>query len=131
MIAEHRRHLEVRDLAETVLRRAEFLDANERALLEQVLGKGVRPRDIAAVAGCPTRKVQRQVRAITRRLTDPAVVHVLRHRAQWDRLTAEVATAVWVRGWTYRDTAEHLGISLHRVRQKVEAVRGILAMSDA
>lgn len=126
MIAEQRRQRNVRDMAEMVLRRAELLDTADRALLEQVLGRGVAPRDVAAVKGVSTRTVQRRVRALTRRLTDPQVLHVMRHRGQWEKLTAEVATAVWIRRWTLRRTAKELGVSLHRVRQRVEAVKGVL-----
>ncbi|MEX2672541.1 MAG: hypothetical protein WD294_10565 [Phycisphaeraceae bacterium] len=130
MIVEQRRHVEVRDLAEEVLQRAELLDAADRALIEQVLGKGVLPREVAVVTGVSTRCIQRRFRSLIQRLSDPKVLHIMRHRKQWDKLTADVATGVWIKGWSLRHTASQLGVSLHRIRQRVQTVRGILTAVD-
>lgn len=126
MIAEHRNARGVRDLCEDVLRRAEFLDAADRALLDQVLGHAVKPREVAVVAGRSTRTIQRRVALLCRRLTDPKVMYVLRHHHKWAKPMAQVGLAVWVRRWTLRRTAGHLGLSLHHVRRHVEAVRSLI-----
>jgi DNA-directed RNA polymerase specialized sigma24 family protein len=124
MVTDRRNKLDVREMSERILNRAEFLDPEDRALLEQVLERGVPPREIAVLSGRSTRSVQRRVRNLMRRLADPGVVCVLREHRRWERPTGAVALAVWVRGWTLRHTAERLGLSLHRVRQQVATVRG-------
>lgn len=114
-----------------VLRRAELLDPEDRLVLEQVLGNGVAAKDVAMLSGRSPRSVQRQVRALMERLTDERVVAVLRQHHQWDPTRAAVAMAVWVRGWTLRRTAGELGLSLHRVREHVAAIRGMLEESGS
>ncbi len=111
---------------EQVLMRAEYLDQPDRALLDQVLARGVQPRQIAAVTGCTTRSVQRKVRRLIMHLTDPTVLHILRHHHQWDTATGRVALCVFVRRFTLRRTVEQLDLSLHEVRQCVQKVRGHL-----
>jgi DNA-directed RNA polymerase specialized sigma24 family protein len=120
-----------RDWADTVLMRACWLDAAERALVEQVVGKGVRPHEIAAVSGRSLRTVQRQLNRVIERLMDKEVEHILRAHGDWDAMASSVALAVWVQGCTLRDTARRLGISLHQVRQQVQVVRGLLAADQA
>ena len=46
------RESERREVSDYVLMRAEWLLASDRALIEQVFGKGVRPADVAAIQGC-------------------------------------------------------------------------------
>jgi len=127
MVDEGRKASDVRDLYETVLVRAKFLDPRDRALLDQVLGRGVRPYEVAKVAELSTRAVQRRVRLLIRRLLDPGVEYVIRHYHQWPRDVADVAIAVWVKRWSMRRTADHFDLSLHRVRQHVEATRGLIS----
>lgn len=126
MVDERRKSMEVRDLYDAVLNRAHFLDPPDQALLEQVLGRGVRPIEVAKVAGFSTRTVQRRVRQLTRRLLDARVEYVLRHYHQWPSPLPQIALAVWARQWTLRQTADRMNLSLHQVRQHVAAVRGLI-----
>lgn len=119
---------ERREISDCVLLRAEWLGEADRALIEQVYGKGVRPADVAAVVGCSTRMVQRRVANLVKRLMDPMIVFVLRNHGDWDKLTAGSALAVLVRGLTLRDAASELGVSLHYVRTRVQVVRGLFEM---
>lgn len=121
----------LREASEVLLGRAVFLPASDRALLEQVYDRGVKPRQIAAVTGESTRAVQRRVRILVRRLCDPQVVAVLRHHRQWDRTTARVAIAYWVHRRTLHETAHDLKLTLHQVRQQLQLVRGLLIAADA
>jgi DNA-directed RNA polymerase specialized sigma24 family protein len=126
MIADRRRMLDHRDFHEQLLNRARFLDPADRVLVEQVLAKGVLPREVAVVAGRSTRSVQRRLRQVLRRLNDPQVLTVLRMHERWDPILAQVALAVWVRRWTLRQTAARLNLSLHQVRQHTLAIRTLL-----
>lgn len=120
-----------RELADRVLIRSAWVDEPERELLEQVLGRGVRPESIAAVSGVSTRTIQRRVANLIHRLTDPEVETVLRRHGRWEPRTSSVALAIWVRNRTLRDTSKELGLSLHEVRQQVQLVRGLLTAAGA
>ncbi len=111
---------------ERVLMRASWLAPADRALVEQVLQRGVRPHQIAAIAGVTTRTIQRRLARLIDRLTDPDCEFILRHHRQWDKPAGDVAIAIWIRGLTFRQTAEQLGMTLHNVRQQVQMIRGYL-----
>lgn len=111
---------------ERVLMRASWLAPADRALVEQVLQRGVRPHQIAAIAGVTTRTIQRRLARLIQRLTDPDCEFILRHHRQWDKSAAEVAIAIWIRGLTFRQAADQLGMTLHGVRQQVQMIRGYL-----
>ncbi len=128
MIADRRKMLDYRDFHDQVLNRARFLDPVDRTLVEQVLAKGVLPRELAVVAGVSTRSIQRRVRELLGRLNDPQVLAVLRQHGSWEPEVAEVALAVWVRRWTLRDTARRMNLSLHQVRQHVLAIRTLIGV---
>jgi DNA-directed RNA polymerase specialized sigma24 family protein len=49
-------------------------------------------------------------------------------RDQWSAECQAVAERIWLRGFTGREAARDLGLSLHRVRQHVAAVRAVLGM---
>jgi DNA-directed RNA polymerase specialized sigma24 family protein len=129
MIADRRKMIDYRDFHDQVLNRARFLDPVDRTLVEQVLAKGVLPRELAVVAGVSTRSIQRRVRELLSRLNDPQVLAVLRQHGQWEPEVAEVALAVWVRRWTLRDTARRMNLSLHQVRQHVLAIRTLIGVA--
>ena len=120
-----------RQWADRVLQRSAFLNPLDRCLVRQVLGEGVRPADLAPVAGVSARTIQRRVRNLADRLTDPDVVFILRHHRRWPRQTASVALALWIRGLTQRQAAERLGLSLHQVRQQAQAIRALLVTQHA
>jgi len=115
-----------RQWADRVLQRSAFLSPPDRTLLRQVLGEGARPADLAHVTGVSARTIQRRVRNLAKRLTNPEVVHILRHHRRWPRTTAAVALALYVRGLTQRQAAEQLGLSLHQLRQHAQAIRALL-----
>ena len=115
-----------RQLADLVLARAAWVDAEDRMLLEQVLGRGVRPRELATLMRCSTRTVQRRVRQLVRRLTDRTAVRVLREHRDWRAETAAVALAFYLRRHTLRQIAGETGLTLHQVRMHLQRARGML-----
>lgn len=112
--------------ADRLLHRSAFLDAADRALLEQVIGRGASPTELARAANLSPRSVQRRVQRLAQRLSDPEVESVLRQADHWPAQTAAVGLALWVKGWTQRQTAQRLNLSLHRVRCQAMVVRGLL-----
>ena len=121
------RHADRQTLAEVVLQRAEWLDSSDRALIEQVFGRGGRPREMAAILQVSPRTVQRRIRELVRRLTDPQVLVVLRRQGRWDRTIGSVALAHWVRRRTYRQIGAEKGLTLYEVRQQIQFARGLIA----
>lgn len=115
-----------REMCETLLNRASFLDKHDQALLVQVLERGSTATEIAELMGKPARNIQKKIKCLMERLADPEVVKVMRHYHEWDELTGRVALCVWVKKWTLRDTAKHLETTLHDVRQRQTAVRTLL-----
>ncbi|MHC4996273.1 MAG: hypothetical protein ACYTGQ_14610 [Planctomycetota bacterium] len=117
-------------MIEIILSRAEHLDDPDRALLTQIYSRGVQPDEIASITGVSLRQVHRRIKTLTDRLQAPEVVFVLRHCRFWSRPLATVAVMVWVRKRTMRDTAEAMGVSLHRVRKYAQAVQVLLRAEE-
>jgi len=115
-----------RALAERVLSRADWVDEPDRRLLEQVIGRGAPPREIAPLMNCSTRTVQRRVRRLVQRLTDPTVLTVMRRSRRWPRATREVARRFYVRRHTLRKIAGDTGMTLHEVRTELNRARGAM-----
>jgi len=126
MIAQCNKPFHVREIAEIVLGRADFLAKPDRVLLDQVLDKGVRPDEIAAAAGRSVRTIQRRVRDLALRPQHPAVVYVLRNHRKWPTTRRAIALAHWVRHERLRDIADRLDLSLYEVRQHVQSLRGLI-----
>lgn len=120
------KHLGDRERVETVLNRADYLEPCDRALLNQVLGKDVKPSEVAVVIGVTTRSIQRRVQRLMERLTDDEVVFVLRNSPNWSESLAAAATMVWVHDKSMRETSVAMGASLHSVRNYVAAVRVLM-----
>lgn len=119
------------ELADVVLRRSEWLEPGDRALLEQVFGRGGRARELAAMLQVSPRTVQRRIRQLVRRLTDPRVLVVMRRHGRWEQVIGSVAVAHFIRGLTFRQIAEERGLTLHDVRQQIQFVRGLIAAEMA
>lgn len=118
-----------RDLIEHLLALAEHLDERDRLLLEQIYKHGLSAAQVASLTGQPTRRLQRHVRRLLKRLDDPLFRFTV---ARLDLLppdTRPVARAVFLHGLSLRETAHRTGLSLHRVRRHAETVRTIARMS--
>jgi DNA-directed RNA polymerase specialized sigma24 family protein len=95
--------------------------------VEQVVGKGTKPVELAGLTGASVRAVQRRVRRAVDRLLSPETVYVLRHRDEWSARRAAVATAVWVHGLSRAEAAARLGMTPAEVRSESLAVLGLVA----
>ncbi len=118
--------VKARQWAETVLTRAVWLDEPDRNLLEQVIGRGVEPHNIARVAGVTCRAVQRRLNVLSKRLTDPQAVLVMRYHDDWPVPLGHIALDVWVRRRPYRNIARELNMTYYQVRQYVQQIRGMI-----
>jgi DNA-directed RNA polymerase specialized sigma24 family protein len=111
--------------------RAAWLDPPDRALIDQVYSQHVSTRVIATALGVSTRSVQRRVRRLARRLTDPTVVRLIRRQADWPRPIAQVAIDFYVRGRSLRRIAARRGLTLHQTRRRLEQARALLHATPA
>ena len=129
MIAKSRSVLCDRKLCELVLNRADFLPVADQALLENVLGRGVLPRDLARLEGggnARVRAIQERVRCLVRRLLHPDVACVIRQHDNWPLDLRRTALALWVRGESVGAHARSRGLTIYRVRQHVLAIRALI-----
>jgi DNA-directed RNA polymerase specialized sigma24 family protein len=118
-----------RAVVDEILRLAIHLDREDRDLLMAVYNDGTPARRLMRLMGvrCTT-TVARRVRRALQRVADPRFRKVLASRDQWSAECQAVAERIWLRGFTGREAARDLGLSLHRVRQHVAAVRAVLGM---
>ena len=130
MTTDRRSRRVMRELTETILLRCTALEETDRILVEQVVGRGVKPREVAAMSGASVRSVQRRLRGLVQRLLDSEVVYVLRHRQHWTRSRANVATVIWVQGHSMQKACEKLSMPLQEVRDHAQAVRGLIAEGE-
>jgi DNA-directed RNA polymerase specialized sigma24 family protein len=115
-----------RELADRILGRANWLARADQLLIEQTIGRGVATKDTARLMHCSTRTIQRRVRQISQRLTDPMVLRIMREGRRWPAPTGEVARRYFVQRQTLRQIAAGTGLTLHHVRKHLDRARGIL-----
>lgn len=118
-----RRRRQGRDLAETLVNRAEYLLPEDRALLNAIYRDGVSVREIADLTGSHPRTVRLRIRKLAQRALDPRFTFVLTHRDQWPQTRRLVATENILHGHPLRETARQLNLSLHAVRRHADAIR--------
>ena len=120
-----------RDHVDLIVMRAAFLDPDERLLIEQIFARDMLPRDVGKLTGVSARTVQRHVRAIVDRLTSADTQCILRRRRRWAPITAQIATAVYLRGHPLRRVAADCDLTLHEVRRHIERIRGLIHQPES
>ncbi len=120
-----------REWAETVLHRSVWLDELDRRLLQQVLGRGRHAAEIAAQYGVSPRALQSRVIQLADRLTDPLVIAILHHHADWPPPLDEIALEVFVRRNARKQVARRLGLTYHQIRQAEQRIHGLLEAQQA
>jgi DNA-binding Lrp family transcriptional regulator len=121
-----RRFQHRRELAELVVQRAEFLSAEERALLVAVYGDGRTVKEVAALLGVEARRLRRRVARLTRRVVSDRFIFVVRHRESWPAARRRLATACIVQGKSLRIAAAEVRTSLYNARKQMDAVGALL-----
>jgi hypothetical protein len=116
----------VRDHADEVVRRAEFLLPADRALLLAVYADGRSVREVATLMREDPRRLRRRVRNLARRVLSNDFIFVLRHRDGWPSVRRRVATACVVHGRTLKQGAADSGTSFYNARKQLDAVRALL-----
>lgn len=120
-----------RAMVTRVLDGAEYLPDDERQLLLAVYARGMRVSEVAAMLGEPERPLRRRVRALVRRVLDPAFPVVVARSGQWPRPVRRVAEMVVVEGLSVREVSQRTGESYHTVRQRLTSVRALVDSAPA
>ena len=111
-----------RDLADTLVSRAQHLLPEDRALISAVYQDNLTAIQVAELTSVPARTVRRRIKALVERLLSPRFEFVARSRQRWSPTRRRVAEACALRGMTLRAAAEDLNVSLHTVRRHMDAV---------
>jgi len=112
---------------EELMRLAIHLNTPDRDLLAAVYNDGIPLRRIGRILGIRSQAtLARRVRRALDRLTNPLFRQVLGARNHWPAERRAVAELVLLRGVTNRQAADELGLSLHRVRQHLAAIKAVL-----
>ncbi len=114
-----------RALVTRVLDAADHLPADERQLLLAIYGRGMAVSEAAAMLGTPERQLRRRVRALVRRVCDPAFDAAIRLSPELPRQLRQVARLTTIEGLPMRQVALRLGISYHSVRKQCDAFRAL------
>ncbi|MEO1008657.1 MAG: sigma factor-like helix-turn-helix DNA-binding protein [Planctomycetota bacterium] len=116
-----------RALVAQIVDASEHLPEQERQLLLAVYGRGMRVSEVAVMLGVPERRLRRRVRALLKRVTDPAFAAVVRHGSSWPRQLHAVARLAVIEGLPMRVIASRLGLSYHQVRQHCATMHTLVA----
>jgi DNA-directed RNA polymerase specialized sigma24 family protein len=120
-----RRLRDRQDIVRMALDRAKALPRDERVLVQTVLGAGVPASNMACVANCRPRTMQRRFNRVLRRLRSESFTFVMRNADRWPPLRRNVAQAVLLRGMTQREAASHLGLTVHAVRKELDRIAAL------
>lgn len=116
-----------RDRVERILDAARALPPADRALLEEILGRGTTATQLARAARLPRWRVVRRLRRIMRRTRHPLFEAASFH---FDSLPARIRPTVRLalfHGLSLRSVARRRKLSLHQVRKQLDQARSLIA----
>lgn len=123
-----------RDVAAFMVKRADALAPDERALILTVYGEGrsvleATRRQDANPATLPLRAAaeRRRVRRLARRMTNPAFDLVRTRSNTWPPAMARIGRACFIEGLSMREASIRLRLSVYTVRSHMQAIRAMAA----
>ncbi len=114
---------------EALLARAAFLPPAEQALVRLIYERGGKLAEAAAMLGRSRQQVGRLLQRLVRRLADPQSLFIMQHQEEWDPPTRAIALTIWLHRRSARHVADQLGLSLHAVRQQIQAIRIMMQLA--
>jgi DNA-directed RNA polymerase specialized sigma24 family protein len=111
-------------MQEAVLRRAAYLDDQDRMLLQLVLRGSISRREMGKLVGVPGGTVSRRVARLSRRLHDPIVVALTDPRCPLASEYRQLGVEHFLRGMSVRELADLHEMSPTQVREVLNFVRG-------
>ncbi len=115
-------------LNDRIVQRADWLEPDDRAMVQAMFADGYSAAQIARLSETPVRTIRARIHRIVTRLSDPRTAYVVRNAREWSRTRREIGRAIFVRGLSLRETANELEMSFYLVRRHREAIE---AMFDA
>jgi hypothetical protein len=106
--------------------RAEVLSRADQALIAAIYLKHQTLAAVACLQGTSVRVVRRRLYSIIRRVHTPEFIYVVRRRARWPEQQRRVATAIFLRGLTMRQTARGLKLPYFTVRRLRDVVLALI-----
>jgi len=114
-----------RDQIETIRRRVELLEGQDRALMTMYLENGNSLRQIAQLLGVNQGTVGRRIQRLTKRLLNSEYLICRRNRERFSKAELKVARDYFAAGLSIRKVAARRGYSYYRVRKIVMKIRDI------
>ena len=119
---DQKRRTYSRERAERLMRLAEHLPQRDQALLGQVLEHGYSAIQVAQLTGSKPETVRRRIRQLLTRLDSPLYRFVAGRFDLLPRDLQATAKRHVLEGYSLRETAASLGMSLHRIRQHRKSI---------
>jgi hypothetical protein len=114
-----------RALSNQLVRLAQWLEPEDRAIAYAAFRDNLTAREVALIRATSARLVRRHLRVLIKRLTTPLFEFVARERENWPALRRHIATAVVLHGKSHREAAQHLHTTLHIVRTEMNIVQAL------
>lgn len=114
-----------RDIAQTILDRAQHALPDDRSTIRAIYDQGMSVKEVAQLRADNPRKLRRHVRRTVERLLSPRFLFVLANRDDWPPTRRRVATACVLHGRPLRAAAKHLKLSLHVVRKQMDVINAL------
>ena len=112
-----------RELSERVLDKSVHLPTGDRVLVEQLLRYGFSIREIARLTEKSPSSVSRRMKSVMKRMEDPMFEFVVNRSDFVPRDSRVTGRLVYVEGFSLRESAKKLGVSLHEVRKRIAKVK--------
>jgi DNA-binding CsgD family transcriptional regulator len=109
-------------LNDQLVRRAEWLDAPDKAIVLAMFDEGYSAAEIARLGNLPVRMVRTRIHRLVNRLGDPKVAYVARFCGSWSKTRASIGRSVFLHGKSLRETANELSMSFYLVRRHRESI---------
>lgn len=110
------------DFSDTMVRRAHWLEPDDRELVLAMFQRDQSASEIALLSNEDPRNIRRRLKHLIARLNDPTVAYVVAHHKQWPRTRRAIARELYIRGRTMRQASERFRMSLHSVRKHRDAI---------
>lgn len=115
-----------RERAELVVRRAEHLPPEDRAVLAAVFEDGMTVKGLAMLMGVEPRKLGRRVKRLVRRVMSDRYIFVVSHRETWPAVRRRLATASIIHGRSIKSAAAEAGTTFYNARKQLDAVNALV-----
>lgn len=112
--------------AEVLLRRARFLNADDRQLFTFALTTRLSRRRIAELFGQPLATVSRRLKKLNALLTEPHIVQLIDGPCHLEPADRHIAIGFFLQRQTHKQLSEQHDLPAHQVARRIEYFKGWL-----